>query len=246
MPPPAACANDLPDVKTGARSTAAACRTVTSGAFSASVTAALQRLDTSGWSGRSDRLAVLQQLLGPQLGPHAPKLFEALARFHVPMEMPGPTGESNRLRYTAREPTLCVGPDWQPAIWQAAQALAAGGGVLLLVSAPLTAPLTGQLRSWEAAGLPIGAVEAGPAPDDSDWLQSIGGFGVLAFSGPSDRAKSLRLALARRDGEIKPLVTDPYAPLRYVHERLICIDTTAAGGNASLLAASESDGPASA
>ncbi|MEO6271188.1 MAG: bifunctional proline dehydrogenase/L-glutamate gamma-semialdehyde dehydrogenase PutA, partial [Lautropia sp.] len=242
MPWPDARANDLPDTKTVARSTAATRRTMASGAFSVSVTAALQRLDTSGWSVRGDRLAVLQQLLEPQLGPHASELFEALARFHAPIEMPGPTGESNRLRYAAREPTLCVGPEWQPAIWQAVQALAAGGGALLLVSAPMSAALTGQLRSWEAAGLPIGAVEAGPT-DDSDWLQSIGGFGVLAFSGPSDRAKSLRLALARRDGEIKPLVTDLYAPLRYVHERLICIDTTAAGGNASLLAASESDGP---
>ncbi len=47
----------------------------------------------------------------------------------------------------------------------------------------------------------------------------------------------LRIALAARDGGIVPLITEAIAPYRYLVERHLCIDTTAGGGNASLLAA---------
>jgi RHH-type proline utilization regulon transcriptional repressor/proline dehydrogenase/delta 1-pyrroline-5-carboxylate dehydrogenase len=33
-----------------------------------------------------------------------------------------------------------------------------------------------------------------------------------------------------------PLVTEVLYPAAYAHERSVCVDTTAAGGNASLLA----------
>jgi RHH-type proline utilization regulon transcriptional repressor/proline dehydrogenase/delta 1-pyrroline-5-carboxylate dehydrogenase len=33
-----------------------------------------------------------------------------------------------------------------------------------------------------------------------------------------------------------PLVTEVIYPAAYAHERAVCVDTTAAGGNASLLA----------
>ena len=67
----------------------------------------------------------------------------------------------------------------------------------------------------------------------------VDGFGTVAYAGPLAQARAIRQALARRDGEIKPLVTELLAPERYVLERVLCVDTTAAGGNASLLAASE-------
>ena len=47
---------------------------------------------------------------------------------------------------------------------------------------------------------------------------------------------AMRAALARRPGSIVALITEPAAPERYVLERHVCVDTTAAGGNASLLA----------
>ena len=46
----------------------------------------------------------------------------------------------------------------------------------------------------------------------------------------------MRAALARRSGPILPLIAEQDAPERYVLERHLCVDTTAAGGNASLLA----------
>ena len=47
----------------------------------------------------------------------------------------------------------------------------------------------------------------------------------------------LGISLAARDGDIRALVTEPWSPTRYSLERVLSIDTTAAGGNASLLAA---------
>ena len=59
---------------------------------------------------------------------------------------------------------------------------------------------------------------------------------VVAFSGDADIARRLRQALAERTGPIVSLVTEALYPAAYAHERSVCVDTTAAGGNASLLA----------
>ena len=49
---------------------------------------------------------------------------------------------------------------------------------------------------------------------------------------------AIRRALARIEGPIIRLLTERFHPAGYALERAICIDTTAAGGNAALLAAS--------
>ena len=63
----------------------------------------------------------------------------------------------------------------------------------------------------------------------------IDGFG-LAASG--DFAQSVRIELAKRNGPIVPVISNGFDVAGFVHERAICVDTTAAGGNASLLAQS--------
>ena len=47
---------------------------------------------------------------------------------------------------------------------------------------------------------------------------------------------SLRQALSAREGAIVPLITERLQPSSYTHERAVCVDTTASGGNAALLA----------
>ena len=49
-------------------------------------------------------------------------------------------------------------------------------------------------------------------------------------------AERLALALARRDGPILPVLTQDPDRAHVAHERHLCVDTTAAGGNAALLA----------
>jgi RHH-type proline utilization regulon transcriptional repressor/proline dehydrogenase/delta 1-pyrroline-5-carboxylate dehydrogenase len=86
-------------------------------------------------------------------------------------------------------------------------------------------PLTGK-------GLPIAALDGELDPATVQALD----VDVVAFAGAEDRARSVRQALAERDGPIVPLVTEVLYPAAYAHERSVCVDTTAAGGNASLLA----------
>ena len=65
------------------------------------------------------------------------------------------------------------------------------------------------------------------------------GIAAVAAAGISDWTHMLRIALAERTGAIILLENQKIAPERYIIERHLCIDTTAAGGNASLLASVE-------
>ncbi len=47
------------------------------------------------------------------------------------------------------------------------------------------------------------------------------------------------MALSKREGALLPVITEHKLDQRYVIERHLCIDTTAAGGNASLIASAE-------
>ena len=67
-------------------------------------------------------------------------------------------------------------------------------------------------------------------------LAALEDIAAVAAAGDSDWTRALRIALAQRPGAIIGLETQLIAPERYVLERHLCIDTTAAGGNASLLA----------
>ena len=64
------------------------------------------------------------------------------------------------------------------------------------------------------------------------------GLGVDAVMHFGDEAtlRPWRQALARRDGAIVPLITSEVDASRLIVERHVCIDTTASGGNAELLA----------
>ncbi len=120
--------------------------------------------------------------------------------------LPGPTGESNRLTTTPRAPLLCLGPSAASAMEQA-QAVRALGG-----------------HAVEAPGLPPEA------------LTTLTGFAGALHWGPPETARPHALALAARPGPILPLIGDLPDAAHVLLERHVCIDTTAAGGNAQLLA----------
>ena len=52
-----------------------------------------------------------------------------------------------------------------------------------------------------------------------------------------EQLRAYRIALADRDGKLIPLICGVDELDRLIIERHLCIDTTAAGGNASLIAA---------
>jgi RHH-type proline utilization regulon transcriptional repressor/proline dehydrogenase/delta 1-pyrroline-5-carboxylate dehydrogenase len=146
-------------------------------------------------------------------------------------DLPGPTGESNRLSLVPRGRVLCLGPGAAAAFAQAARALDAGCTVLIV------AP--GALEHEFAAHGSVAALDGTVAPESLTELQGI----AAVMSDAADEAlRAERTALAAREGAIVPLVTNADPDILLRHERHLCIDTTAAGGNASLLAEAESAG----
>ncbi|RME18688.1 MAG: hypothetical protein D6801_00825, partial [Alphaproteobacteria bacterium] len=79
------------------------------------------------------------------------------------------------------------------------------------------------------------AVVAGGALDP-EALCTLPPFGAVLWWGDEAQGRAYDEALARRDGPIVPLVTDMPDAAHVLLERHLCVDTTAAGGNASLLA----------
>ncbi|KFC66940.1 Delta-1-pyrroline-5-carboxylate dehydrogenase [Devosia sp. LC5] len=71
---------------------------------------------------------------------------------------------------------------------------------------------------------------------DLDALAHAATFQAVAYFGTDRNLRAIRIALSARDGALLPLLTSADDTARLQLERHICIDTTAAGGNASLMA----------
>ncbi|ETX14787.1 bifunctional proline dehydrogenase/pyrroline-5-carboxylate dehydrogenase [Roseivivax halodurans JCM 10272] len=122
-------------------------------------------------------------------------------------ELPGPTGESNVLSTLPRPAVLCLGPGADAAKAQA-EAIRNLGGV---------------------------AVEA-EGSLDADALAMVKGISGVIWWGDEATARDIRAGLARFEGPIRFLVTGMPDRGHARLERHVCVDTTAAGGNAKLLA----------
>jgi RHH-type proline utilization regulon transcriptional repressor/proline dehydrogenase/delta 1-pyrroline-5-carboxylate dehydrogenase len=188
--------------------------------------AAFAALDGRAWAERGDRLEALRAALG---GSDDAELAAAAALPAEPIDLPGPTGESNRLSLHPRGRVLCLGAGAEAVRTQAVLALALGNAVLAIADGAVAA-----LAPLAAARLPVAALD-GQVP--TEVLATLPDLALVAANGPVDWLRALRVALSRREGAIVPLET-ALAAERFVVERHLCIDTTAAGGNASLLAAS--------
>jgi RHH-type proline utilization regulon transcriptional repressor/proline dehydrogenase/delta 1-pyrroline-5-carboxylate dehydrogenase len=143
----------------------------------------------------------------------------------APETLPGPTGESNRLASHPRGKVLCLGPTAAAAFTQADEALATGNAALLIAPGVSASVLR-----------PGGSVAALDGVLDPASLTRLRGIDAVASYAGGEALRALRKALAARDGALIPLIAEPGQPERYTLERHVCVDTTAAGGNAALLA----------
>ncbi|MET3130230.1 RHH-type proline utilization regulon transcriptional repressor/proline dehydrogenase/delta 1-pyrroline-5-carboxylate dehydrogenase [Oxalobacteraceae bacterium GrIS 1.11] len=135
--------------------------------------------------------------------------------------LPGPTGERNTLSFVARGSVLCAAASVKVLLNQIAAALASGNKALVLN------------RGLIPASLP---------PAVQDHLQAVGSLDEGDFQVAmieSKLAKELKPQLAARKGALVSTIEtteDGTIPLwRLVAERALCVNTTAAGGNASLM-----------
>ena len=69
----------------------------------------------------------------------------------------------------------------------------------------------------------------------ADALSSLTGLSGALYWGDEDSARAYAQALSQRKGPILPLITGMPDTGHVLHERHVCVDTTAAGGNAALL-----------
>jgi RHH-type proline utilization regulon transcriptional repressor/proline dehydrogenase/delta 1-pyrroline-5-carboxylate dehydrogenase len=116
-------------------------------------------------------------------------------------------------------------------------------------------------KVFEQAGLPAGALTIVPTGQDASLAEMIGDprLAGVAFAGPRGMAAAINRTLATGDGPIRslvlfaetpdqgaglgnPLSTGPRYLHRFTHERTLSVDTTASGGNASLLSLDEDQG----
>lgn len=104
-----------------------------------------------------------------------------------------------------------------------------GRGVLLCLGPD------GCFQKQKAIAESLGSVAILGQCDASD-VSTLEGIDGVVFWGDEPTKRDLRKALAGRKGAILPLVTSEYALSNLVREQHTCIDITAAGGNASLLA----------
>ena len=144
-------------------------------------------------------------------------------------EMPGPTGESNRLSTHARGLVLCLGPSRDAALEQAISALSVGNTVVIVAPG-----ITDALELFIKQKLPVAGFDGELT---AEVLYSVNGYDAVLTQVETVTLQSYREALAKREGVLIPLITEANDAERLVIERHLCIDTTAAGGNASLIAA---------
>ncbi len=134
-------------------------------------------------------------------------------RVMAPIALPGPTGESNTLRLTARGVWVCISPwNFPLAIFtgQVAAALATGNTVLAKPAEQTPAIAREAVRLLHAAGVPTDALQLlhGPGETVGAGLVALPGLAGVVFTGSTAVAKHIQRALAAKDGPIVPLIAE--------------------------------------
>ena len=142
-----------------------------------------------------------------------------------PVALPGPTGEANTLALLPRGRVACIAASEAALNMQVDLALAFGNTVILAGS-----PAAQRIAQRVGAACEVVADPLAVAPD------------AVLFDGTGEAAAQARQRLAAQDGALVSLVVSrdgAYDTSRLVCERTLSINTTASGGNASLLSLTE-------
>jgi RHH-type proline utilization regulon transcriptional repressor/proline dehydrogenase/delta 1-pyrroline-5-carboxylate dehydrogenase len=134
-------------------------------------------------------------------------------RIMAPVVLPGPTGESNELRLSARGVWVCISPwNFPLAIFmgQVAAALATGNTVLAKPAEQTPGVALEAVKLLHAAGVPVDAVQLmhGPGETVGAALVALPGIAGVVFTGSTQVARIINRALAAKDGPIVPLIAE--------------------------------------
>jgi RHH-type proline utilization regulon transcriptional repressor/proline dehydrogenase/delta 1-pyrroline-5-carboxylate dehydrogenase len=130
----------------------------------------------------------------------------------TPEQMPGPTGETDELRYRGRGVFACITPwNFPLAIFvgQVAAALAAGNSVVAKPAEQTPLVAAEAVRLLHAAGVPARALHLVPG-DGRMGARIVADrrLAGIAFTGSTEVARGIAAALAAKEGAIVPLIAE--------------------------------------
>lgn len=177
----------------------------------------------------------LSRRAAPQSASHSNTPTQELEMGHTimtPIALPGPTGEENRLSYHPRGVLAIIGAtDIELLKRQIFRAVATGNSVVISTPEMNETQRKNVLQDLISGGAPVDLVRFSNSENRFDVIdEDI--QGVIA-DGPEREYVAKRLCLRR--GVILPILSIHDDIERYVIERTRTVNTTAAGGNASLL-----------
>ncbi len=162
----------------------------------------------------------------------------------APIQLPGPTGESNQLHLEARGVVACIRDEsacFKYWILSVLTALAAGNAVVAVVEDKDFAEAEAVRKVLLNANLQPALFVVAKLTQLKALISNPLVAAAVIEAGSAVKALTGEL-IAARDGAISPLVTTP-ADERLLHrlvtEKTVTINTTAAGGNASLMTMSD-------
>lgn len=188
---------------------------------------------------RAALLTAASRLLAEALKQPAQQILTTLQSEAVKeLVLAGPTGESNRLSLHGRGLVLCLGGGEQPEPALLAQALTAlfAGNAVALPNTELAKHLVSALYK---VGLSKDWVAVVEIEQLTETLDSFPHLALVASEATGAELVAIRQALAARAGVRVPCVSVHAGLERFCCERVVTIDTTASGGNASLLTLDE-------
>ncbi len=155
--------------------------------------------------------------------------YASLAQSGAVYLLSGPTGEKNTCMFLAREAVLCLANNQRDILIQLAAVLATGSKVL-----------------WPEEKLHRELHDALPAAVQSciiltkNWQEPAVKFSAVIYHGDADKLRILCEQIAQRSGPIVSVQGFTFGETNILLERLLverslCINTAAAGGNASLM-----------
>ena len=184
--------------------------------------AALERAGDLIEQSRGRLIALLQSEAGKTLDDCVSELREAAdyCRYYasearrtlVPRSLPGPTGESNELRYRGRGVVVCISPwNFPLAIFtgQIVGALAAGNTVVAKPAEQTPLIAYEAVKLLQAAGVPASALHLLPGDGKvGALLTGHPDVAGVAFTGSTEVARLINRTLAAKDGPIPVLIAE--------------------------------------
>ena len=153
----------------------------------------------------------------------------ALSPAGVAVELPGPTGERNSYAVLPREAVLCLAEAERDRLSELAVVLSLGSRAVWPASSEAKA-LAGRLPPEARAAIDLIA----------DWQSPRAKFDAVLHHAPQEELQAVAARLALREGPI--VLVHGFAPgeaaapiERLLIERVVSVNTAAAGGNASLM-----------